>query len=345
MKAIHIGRGSIIVEQPPKALLSGLKRFSHAQGAYEMLYTLSKDESVLATLPGFVDRVKNLCPKYRTFDRRLKMPEPDMDAAIQVLGPWKEIADHLMGGGVISAPEVMGRERIIAAILKAYRRDALAERGTPLSVVACQDRDSACSLIGPLRELLPEREIGLETTNSHTDSDDIIIATYESLTSIPASYTGIVIGDDNPADDYVSRAGYVSVFRDAARWGLFISPAGGKGPGFSLDIAAEGLFGPLAASMSYAEAVADNMASAVTVCWLPAPQKPGPTLYGMSLKQLETATMTDNAMFVHMVSDILKSIPKDMGCILYSEHATLLQKIADRVPGAECWGGIRKSPA
>ena len=141
---IHISRGSIVVTDPPRDLMESLRRFRRddsGEGEYENLFTMSEDGKRLVTMPGFASRVIRIAGKgyTRIYDGRLPMPPANCEAAMEGLHEcWSNVVHGALKaeGGVISIPDVFGNVNMVAAILRAYPRDALIDRGTPLSIIA-----------------------------------------------------------------------------------------------------------------------------------------------------------------------------------------------------------------
>ena len=320
---IHVGRGSVVVEYPSQELMSGLSRFRHdanGQGEYEELYTLSERHHSLVTMPGFASRIKRLCPDEGIKDERVPMPVPDIAKALEgVPEVWHGVVKDALaaGGGVVAIPEMFGMAGLASAIARAFPRDALAERGTPLTVVAARDRDTTRRIAFEMRRILPDRDVGI----GDCDSEDILVAQYGvCLEDYPMQSVGILIGDDVACEDpkvFVKRARHVSVFRNAARWGVYETACGG-GPD-ELDLAAEGLFGPLSASATYDDAVRAGVASPVTVCWLEAP-RPKVNWGSAPLKTLASIAMGKE--FAEVVADIVGRTSGDTGCIVCSDMQT-----------------------
>lgn len=331
---IHVGRGSVTVENPPKKLLEGLRRFKRVDdgsGEYEELYTLSLDGRVLVTLPGFAERVQELCrPDCVTRDERMPMPEPDLEAAMAGLPQcWADVVKRSVKlGGVVGIPEMLGSVGMMAAILRAYPRDVLVERGTPLSIIATHDRESARRTATALRKLLPDRDIGISSLGSYTDSDDVVVTPYNGLKEVPCWPAGVFIGDDLPGVDFTKRAEGVSAVRNAMRWGLYTTAGGGCG---GVDLALEGLFGHVNAEATYADAVNAGYAVPITVCWLPCPQ-PGVPLGSAPFRMLEAIAMQNNEEFCKLAAGIVNGVSSTRGCLLCSEHVALLKRVAKWLP-------------
>lgn len=327
---IRIGRGSIVVEYPSQELMSGLSRFRHGSdgsGEYEELYTLSREHHSLVTMPGFAERVIGLCPEDAVKDERVPMPEPDVEKALEgVDAVWHGVVKDalLAGGGVVAIPEIFGITGFASAIARAFHKDRLAERGTPHLVVAARDREDARRICFSMRKILPDRNVGL----GDCASDDVLVAPYGSLGAYPMKEVGILIGDVTfDEKSMVKRARDISVFRNAARWGIYETACGGLP--CELDLAAEGLFGPLCSSATYQNAVDASIAAPVTVCWLKSP-RPNARWGSAPFKILSSIAMCDT--FFGVVNEIARRTPVDIGCVVCSDDQ-IQKKIADMIRG------------
>lgn len=316
---IHLGRGSVVVENPPPALLRGLRRFNHDMGAYEDLYLLSGERNILVTAPGFARRVVELCPNEKVRDERIPMPEPVMPQG----GFWNDAISFAIvaGGGIVSMPEVFGSHNAASAIIRAFPRDSLADRGTPVTLVAERDFDSARNMARTLKRLLPEREVEVARRGSYAEGDDVIVATYDSLDEMPLSVVGVFIGCGLSGGLPVGCTAKISVMRNAARWGVLETAFGGGDAG----IDAEGLFGPVTASATFKDAVSAGLAAPVSVCWLPCP-KPK-TYLSRSPKLLEALTMQENESLMEVVADIALNTPAEIGCLCAVESVAAAKRI------------------
>lgn len=326
---IHISRGSIVVENPSRSLMESLRRFRRddsGEGEYENLFTMSEDGKRLVTMPGFASRVIRIAGKgyTRIYDGRLTMPPANCEAAMEGLHEcWSNVIHSALKaeGGVISIPDVFGNVNMVAAILRAYPRDALIDRGTPLSIIAFRDRDYAKQAMRTLRKMLPGRDIGLFVSGTYTDSDDIIVTTYASLKDAPCWQTGVFVACDLSSGELQEWVEGISALRNAARWGIYRTPLGGA---IDVDIVAEGLFGPACASASYADAVAGGFATPVVVCWLRAPK----IELGSLPRDVLLATAVQDEGFCRMASDIIRRTPGELGCICCADSRALGGRLA-----------------
>lgn len=329
MSAIHIGRGSLIVSDPPRSLMELLRRFHRndsGEGEYEDLFRMSEDGRNLVTMPGFANRAIRLAERdwTRIYDERVPMPKADCAAAMEGLHEcWSNVVHSALKaeGGVISIPDVFGNVNMVAAILRAYPREALIDRGTPISIVVFRDREYAKREMRTLREMLPDRDIGLFVSGTYTDSDDVVVTTYASLKEAPCWQTGIFVACDLSSGELQEWVEGISALRNAARWGICRTPLGGA---IDVGIVAEGLFGPACASASYADAVAGGFAAPVVVCWLRAPK----IELGSLPRDVLLATAVQDEGFCRMVSDIIRRTPGELGCICCADSRALGERLA-----------------
>lgn len=320
---IHLGRGSVVVENPPKILFSALRRFNHETCGYEDMFMFDKDKDILVTAPGFADLVTKCCKGEKIRDMRVPMPDPVLPAH----GFWNDVLAGAIrnGGGVVSVPDIISSAEVAASIIGAFPRDALVDRGTPITIVATNDRIAAKRMAARLSELLPGRDVGVAFKGSYTESDDVIVTTYDSLGDSPLSVTGVFIGDNLAKCDFSHSAEKISMMRNAARWGIRRTAFGGG----EIDMTVEGLFGPISASMTHSYAVKVGEATPVTVCWLPCP---APNYVGRGDPRLLEAVVLQSGMFCDMVSGIVRSVSGDIGCVVWAENAATAMKLAASMP-------------
>ena len=332
-ETVHIGRGAIIVENPCKDVRDGLRRFVHkcTGGEYENLYTLSNGGRVLATLPGYANRVKRLCRDAKIIDERLKMPAPMVEAALVGMEPWENAIKKSVCacGGVISVPDIIGFAKTAAAILRAFPRDALMDRGTALSVVAVSAPGFARAVANELERMLPEREVGLLTGSKCSESEDIIVSTYDSMIDVQVQYAGVLVGEV-PTHHFSKKAGRLSAIRSAARFGIASSSFGGD---VEFDMVVEGMFGPLVSSISYDEVVKAGIGTPITVVWVPSP-KPKEYIGSAPFSVLSDTAMQRNKEFVTLIADIMKYVPNDIGCIVCTDDKIMAERVKTLVPSA-----------
>ena len=325
---IHIGRGSVAVENPPQALLENLRRFRRGNdgGSYEPLYIKAEEGNMIVTAPGFARRIIDMSRDSLIKDERIPMPDP---IGSRDYGFWDSvISDAVMGGGgVVAIPEILGAEEVCASIIRAFPHEALVDRGTPLCVIAEKDLESARRTVKLLRAMLPDRDVCCPSLGGlGNDGDDVIITIYNSLDDIPLRMAGIFIGLDLHGSDFIKRAEKISMLRNAARWGIYETSFGGRPDELDMDV--EAMFGPVISSVTYDDAVKAGIAAPITVCWLPCPR---PKAYiGGNPKVLAAFAMQENEKFVEMVSNIILNTSGELGCICRVETLAAAGRIGFR---------------
>lgn len=326
---IRFGRCSVVVEEPPKSLLEGLRRFDGNKGEYENLYSLSFNGQTLVTMPGFVQRVRSLCPGVRARNERHPMPVPNKEAAMAGLDKfWEGVVVKAVesDGGIVCIPDALGELDMTAAILRAFPHEALLYAGLPMSVVAVPDDEMAKAVVAKLQAVFPNRDIGRVSARRYSDADDILVATYGSLKNISCQPVGVFIACDLSGTDVKPYVESISMLRDAARWGICSTPLGDMPED---DMTLEGLFGHVVARATYSEAAEAGAVVPITVCWLPAPK---PTEFGRGpFELLEAKAMQDNPRFCDLVADIVQAVPSDVGVIVTTARRAFANKLAKRV--------------
>ena len=326
---IYASNGSVLVEHPTEALKKDLcwfRRSPDGDGQYEYLYSLNAERDMLVTMPGFAELTRGLCPKHRFRDQRIPLPDPDMDSGMHGVEFCRgAIAKAVKaGGGTVAVPDVMRPEQVVGAILRAYPRSGLLDRGTPLSIVAVDGMDNARRVASFLRDRLRGRDVEI---GSGCDSEDVIVVSAGVLNDAPRNAVGLLVGVNLRGEDR-SVAEAVSGFRTAARWNILSTPWGGMHR--VLDMPSEGLFGPVVSSVTYDDAVKAGVAMPVTVCWLPCPEPRSPDV-SAPLEVLSARAMQDNAPFVRIVRDVFRGVSGDTGCIL-TGMAPTLKRLARTMP-------------
>ena len=249
----------------------------------ELLYTLQTGvgpdgqiAQTCFTLPGFAKRCKDhlkMCGyDVEVVDSRTPMPPPDMVKAMTGLRDYQyELVYKLLmsGGGVLSGATGLGKTHIIKALCNSYGHEALMQRGTPTIVVAVPDKDITQKNYDDLVELLPDRNVGIIMSGRSRPSDDIQVITLDSLHKLNADDVGVLIVDEMHTAASDTRAQELLRFSKARVWGVSATPDGrfdGK------DTVAEGIFGPVVATFSYADGVKAGCLVPVKVYWINAPE-------------------------------------------------------------------------
>lgn len=331
MALIRSGYASVVVEEPPKSLLEGLRRFNGNKGEYENLYSLSFDGKTLVTAPGFVKRVRELCPGGKFRDERRPMPTPNKEAATSGLDKfWEGIVANAVDscGGIVCIPDALGDLDMAAAILRAFPHEVLLERGLPMSVVAVPDDEMARAFMSKLQSAFPNRDIGHVTARKYSDADDILVTTYGSLKNLSFQPIGVFIACGLSSTDVTPYIESISMIRNAARWGIFSTPLGDV-PDDNMTL--EGLFGEVVAEAKYSDAVKAGAMVPVTVCWLHAPE---PSMFGRGpFELIEANAMQNNPRFCDLVADIVRNVPSDIGVIVNTNKRAMADSLTKRVNG------------
>ena len=288
---------------------------------FEDLYSEDpEDPKRIFTMPGFAHRVleffRNAGIPHEFSDMRTRMPKPDLARAFKGLRPYQvELVGRMLtsGGGVLQAATGSGKTAISAAIVRAFDRDELADRGTPTCVFACPDRDINRKNWEEFRKWLPDREIGLIMSGTaHKPSDDVVCCTIDSLENIDPSTVGVLIVDEMHASASSDRAGKISAFSRAARWGVSATPTGRFD---GADIVSEGLYGPIVAKFSYQDGVRSGALVPITVYWVEAPE-PTCGLDAYSKYQTRDGKIRNGWLAsgdsCQMIADVLNCIPDEL---------------------------------
>ena len=162
-----------------------------------------------------------------------------------------------------------GKTHIIKALCAAYPHEAMRLRGTPTIVVAVPDKDITQKNYDDLRELLPDRDVGIVMSGRRKFSEDIQVITLDSLHLLNADDVGVLIVDEMHTASSDTRSAELLRFSKAVRWGVSATPDGrfdGK------DVVAEGIFGPCVAQFTYQDGVKAGCLVPLKVLWLDAPE-------------------------------------------------------------------------
>lgn len=282
------------------------------------------------TLPGFAKRCKDhlrACGyEVEVVDSRTPMPPPDMAKAMTGLREYQyELVYRMLmsGGGVLSGATGLGKTHIIKALCNAYPHETLMQRGTPTVVVAVPDKDITQKNYDDLRELLPDRDVGLIMSGRNKPSDDIQVITLDSLHKLDADDVGVLIVDEMHTAASDTRAQELLRFTKARVWGVSATPDGrfdGK------DVVAEGIFGPIVATFSYEDGVKAGCLVPVKVFWIECPE---PNIGLSNYERYKTRDQRykwgvyNNRPLNMLVGRIFASLPKDLqalGMLQFTKH-------------------------
>lgn len=304
-------------------------------GQYEELYSVERYidpqtqqfNQTLLTSPGFMHRVKTVIREagwdFRVIDERTPMPKPDLVKACSTLYDYQVPCAYtaiVSGGGIIACPTGWGKTHQIAAICKAFKRDDLQLRGTPLTVVATPDKDITEKDYDDLCKLMPDREIGLVMSGSNKFSDDIQVITMASLHRIDPDDVGVLIVDEVHAAASDKRADAIARMKKAAKWGVSATPDGrfdGR------DLVTEGMFGPVVYHRTYADGVKDGALVPITVYWVECPE---PAIGMERYNNYKTRQgryrqgVWRNANRNRVIGEIMKRLPPDMQTLCIMQY-------------------------
>ena len=351
---IHLGDGYTMLEPfIPEFMPSQLKywhrtleyderrRIRITSGTYRDLFTIEnaeKDGQIiqqLFTMPGFAYKLANTLSSqgmlYDYVDDRTKLPTPDLDKAIEGMRPYQidaVVAAVMSGGGIISAPCGFGKTHLIKAIIRAFKRDDLIYRNTPLSVVVAADMDVCRKNYNDLKAMFKkEREIGLVMTGEKDFSDDIQVITFDSLHYIDPAEIGILIVDECHMSATEKRIDMVLAASKAMRWGVSATPLGRFDGG---DMVTEGMFGPVVYQSSYQQGVEDGALVPIEICWLKAPEP----IIGLDRyhSYKRRASKIDHGIELNknlskMVADIIVKIPETRQVMTIMPHMQQMNEI------------------
>ena len=216
-----------------------------------------------------------------------------------------------------------GKSHMIKAICNAYSHERLMLRGTPTIVVAVPDKDITRKNYEDLKELLPDRRVGLVMSGSNIVSDDIQVITLDSLHKLSPADVGVVIVDEMHTASADSRSEKLLAFTRARFWGVSATPDGrydGK------DKVAEGIFGPVVARFTYQDGVKAGCLVPIKVLWLDAPEPQMGAEHFCKYAKRESRYdygVHYNLGLNRMIGRIFRDIPPDMqalGMLQFTKH-------------------------
>lgn len=274
----------------------------------------------LVTMDGFLHRVKTVLNEagwaYSVEDKRTLRPAPDIELALSKLWEKQKPAVYtalMSGGGILSCPTGFGKTHLAAAIIRAYSKEALKLRGTPLVVFAAPERDINAKNYEELVALLPDREVGImQSGRKQVITDDVMLVTLDSLQNLDPSQIGLFICDEVHTGVSDSRSTCIQEMKRAIKFGVSATPSGrydGK------DLVMEALFGPVVYKKTYQEAVADGILVPIEVVWVESPEPEFGLTYYQSLKTREgkyKRAVIANKDRNRLIGDIMAAIPEQM---------------------------------
>jgi superfamily II DNA or RNA helicase len=296
--------------------------------------------SKLTTLPGFASRVMNAMAaegyEVMVRDARTRIPEIQWADAMQGLRDYQmEIVYKALmsGGGIVAASTGAGKTCMASAIIRGYSHNDMCNRGTPISVMTCTDKDIARKNWQDLQHWLPDREVGLIMSGVNQPSQDVQVITTDSLHRIDPDQIGIMIVDEVHTVATEARAAKILAARRALRWGLSATPGGRFDGG---DLLTEGLVGPVISEFSYKDGVASGALVPITVYWVEMPEPDcglrifsGLKTRDACYRQAVVRSNTQNATAI----EILKRIPTEMQSLCIMQLTDQMNRIVGMYPG------------
>lgn len=352
MTTITLGRGAIVVADPPSGLKDVLTYWKReltydaarhvraVKGHYENLY--SEAGGKLTTLPGFghriIEHMRKTGTEFTVKDSRRPLPEPDMEKACTGLRDYQiepVITTLLSGGGILSAATGFGKTVMASAIIRAFDPDKMKLRGTPLTVFAAPDKDINRKNWESLTQLLPDREVGLVMSGVRKFSEDVQVITLDSLHLLNPSDIGILIVDEVHTSASATRFESISKVLDAARWGVSATPSGRFDGG---DRVIEGLFGPVVCQRTYQDAVRLGALVPIKVYWVKAPSPKVGMSYYNKYKTRDAkirAAIINNPPYSKMVADLILKTPEDKSILCFTQWIAQMANVHDHCPDVE----------
>ena len=278
-------------------------------------------------------KLSSLGIKHRFVDSRTALPQPSLyDEAVEMLRPYQ--AEGFMSvlfnyGGIMQCPTGWGKTHIMAAIIKSFRHSDLQDRHTPLTVVAAPDKEVVAQTYEAFKELLKDREVGCCMSGSHKDSDDIVVATMDSLQNLDPLEVGLLLVDEVHEAATATRAPKIMAMTKAIKWGFSATPYGRFD---GADIATDALVGPTVYSRTYAQGIADGALVPIKVYWVkvPAPDLGVDTVH--SYQKHDSVVrygLVKNKGMLKQIAALLDRIPDSMQTLCITQLLEHVKEIHD----------------
>jgi superfamily II DNA or RNA helicase len=231
---------------------------------------------------------------------------------------------HLLGDCTVTH-----NTHLAAGVINAHPWQELCHRGTCTTILVNHTKDLAMKNYRKLQEILPDRRVGLVSSDLHDISDDVQVVTAKSLHHIPLEDVGLILYDEvhtlTPAiADVLMRAG------KALRYGISATPTGRYD---NADLLTFGIFGPIIYSCSYAEAIKDGAVVPITVYWLRCP----PPATTWTPYRTHDANYRNgvwrNIPFHETVREVLAKVPQDMQVLGIVDKLEHMDRLAPFAPG------------
>lgn len=352
------GDGYVSVTPPVPALEAELKYYHRtmesdnygrpvSRGEYRSAYetnvtthpTTGAPCKQLICLPGLLGRIINTLKKsgvpYNLKETRKKPPAIDPTRGLHILhdfqmeGAWT-LAKYQ--GGCLACPTGWGKGAIIAALLMSVDRDSMVDRETPLSVVTTPDLDICKNLYKELQKFIPDRKVGIFTSDKSDDSDDILVVSTGSLHNIPADEVGVCIFDEVHGLGSDTRSDAVAKLRYAIKWGVSATPTGRFDGG---DLVTESVVGPVIYRKGYVDGVHVGALVPIQVVWCEVDEPPNMQTYlNLANKKLSRYNrgVKKNPSQCKWIQDILNALPEDMQALCIMEHLQQMNELKKHIP-------------
>ena len=299
---------------------------------------------VMIVMPGLAGRIKTLLAEckaeFRIADLRRPFPQPDIQAAMQGMRKSQVQCVYtalMSGGGIFAAATGFGKSHVIGSIIRAYDPGLLRARGTPTSLITAKDKDICLQNYNTLKDLFPDRDVGLLMSGKTIRSDDIQVVTLDSLHKINMEEVGILIVDEVHEAATTSRSGELAKAIYARRWGASATPTGRFD---GADLVTEGLVGPVIYKYTYQDGVRDGVLVPIEVLWL---QTPEPTTVHIG-KYIEMKNRL--ARYRHaaernpgqnnMIREIINRTADDKQLLCIMQHTDQMNILAAGLPDVVC---------
>jgi superfamily II DNA or RNA helicase len=219
---------------------------------------------------------------------------------------------------------------VMGAIIRSYpREELLRARMAPGTVVVTPTKDIAEKNAADLREMLPEREVGLLHSDCQKPSDDITVCVAGSMENLPLGDCGLLIYDEVHTVTWNKALVVLSAPR-ALRYGLSATPTGRFD---NADKVITGVFGPIIYSRTYADAVGDGAVVPLEVLWLDAPEPPGWRVETEDKVRAYRRGVWCNQPFNELVGRVMGRIPANMQALCVVDKISHMDNLIPLIPG------------
>lgn len=222
------------------------------------------------TMHGFIDKVQSFYEHHlvptEVHDLRLPFPAPRLNLCTGLRGSQFELLSKALNqnrSGLIGAPTRYGKTRLILNTIRAFPGI--------VTVLAAPGIDLVEQLYEDVRLAFPQDDVRiLHGKTRKKTQGDITVVSMDSLDKCDAASTRLVLVDEPHALVTDGRMPDFLRFEKARKYG-FGATLDGRFDG--RDPLIEGLIGPVLASISYLEAVAEGAIAPITVLMIVIPYK------------------------------------------------------------------------